>query len=162
MADIAQEWAIDNGVEEIDIDKVFEWAIVTGRYQRKPISLKQQFKTEMRKALQQQQHTDPQGRKVRSIKPVKLDWYGEQLTLWIDVRIAKPAIALKAFERDYEAVKNDVKRTSVEMQSYDDNNRYGATLPVFNYDLNQIAADARMSGEYDDTYNDEDDIGDLD
>lgn len=67
---------------------------------------------------------------------------------------------MKAFERDYEGTKNDVRRTSVEMQSYDDNNPYGATLPVFNYDLRQVAADARMSGEYDDSY--DDDIDDLD
>lgn len=162
MMDIAQEWAIENGIQEIDVDKVFEWATETGRYQRKPISLRQQFKTEMRKALQQQQHIDPQGRKVRTRKPVKLDWLGEQMTLWIDVRIAKPAIAVKAFERDYEGTKNDVRRTSVEMQSYDDNNPYGATLPVFDYDLTQVAADARLTGEYDDSYEDDPDIDDLD
>jgi hypothetical protein len=161
MADLAQEWAIENGVEEIDIDKVYEWATSTGKYQRKPISLKQQFKAEMRKALAQQTHIDPQGRKIRTRKPVKLDWLGEQLTLWIDVRTAKPAIAEKAFQRDYEGIKNDVKRQSVEMQSYDDNNRYGATLPLFDYDFNQVAADARMTGEYDDSY-DDDDLDDLD
>jgi hypothetical protein len=160
MLDIAQEWANEHDVDEIEIDKVYEWAIATGRYQRKPISLKQQFKAEMRQALTQQQHIDPQGRKIRTRKPVKLDWQGEQLTLWIDVRIAKPAIALKAFERDYEGIKNDVKRQSVEMQSYDDNNRYGATLTLFDYDFNQVAADARMTGEYDDSY--DDDIDDLD
>lgn len=161
MLDIAEEWAIENGVDEIDIDKVFEWAIETKRYQRKPISLKQQFKAELRKALSQQTHTDPQGRKIRTNKPVKIDWLGEQLTLWVDVRKAQPNIALKAFERDYEAIKNDVKRQSVEMQSYDDNNRFGATLPLFDYDFNQISADARLSGEYDDSYDDEE-FDDLD
>jgi len=75
---------------------------------------------------------------------------------------AKPAIAEKAFQRDYEGIKNDVKRQSVEMQSYDDNNRYGATLPLFDYNFNHVAADARMTGEYDDSYDDDEDLEDLD
>lgn len=158
MLDIAHDWAAENGVEEIDIDKCFEWADENSRYDRKPISKKAQFKAEMRRALQQQTHIDPQGRKVRTRKPVKLDFIGEQLTLWIDVRTAKPAIAEKAFQRDYEGIKNDVKRQSVEMQSYDDNNRYGHTLSLFDYDFNQVAADARMTGEYDDSYDDDDDL----
>jgi hypothetical protein len=36
---------------------------------------------------------------------------------------------------------------------------YGATLPLFDYDFTAQAEDARMSGEYDDTYDeDEDDL----
>lgn len=48
------------------------------------------------------------------------------------------------------------------MQSYDDNNRYGATLPLFDYNFNHVAADARMTREYDDSYDDDEDLEDLD
>ena len=72
MLDIAHDWAREEGVDEIDIDKVYEYADENNLYDRKPISKKQQFKAELRRALQQQQHTDSQGRKVRTRKPVKL------------------------------------------------------------------------------------------
>jgi hypothetical protein len=32
------------------------------------------------------------------------------------------------------------------------NNIYNATLPLFDYNFNSIAEDAKMTGEYDDSY----------
>lgn len=59
---------------------------------------------------------------------------------------------LEVFEQDLGAIKNYVKRHSIEKHSYDLNNIYNATLPLFDYDFTQVAQDAMMSGEYDDTY----------
>lgn len=155
MVEIAQDWKLENNVEEIDIDQASDWAVETGRYQRDPISRKQQCRQDMLRALQRDKYTDPQGRSVRSQHAVKLDWQGEQLTLFVDSRIAKPAVMQEVFKQNHERIVNDVKRHSIEKQSYDDNNPYGAQLLPFDYDFNAFADEARMTGEYDDTYEDE-------
>lgn len=155
LNDIMEEWASAHGTDTIDVDQAAEWAVRTGRYQREPISAEKQCKQDMRRALQQDNYLDPQGNKVRTKHAVK-NYKGQQTSLWVDVRIGKPAIVKEAFEQSWQGIANDVKRHSIEKQSYDLNNAYGATLPLFDYNFNQQAEDARMSGEYDDSYNDDD------
>jgi|SRR5918911_4319834 hypothetical protein len=152
--DIMQEWAIETGADAIDIDKASDWALARGKYTRLPISAKQQCMQDMRRSLQQSAHIDPQGNKVRTMHAVR-NWKGEQLTLWIDVRTAKPDLMQEAFTQSHIGIANDVKRHSIEKQSYDLNNPYGVTLEPYDYDFNQHAQDALMSGEYDDSYDDD-------
>lgn len=161
MNGIMDEWAKENGTDMIDVDQAAEWAVVTGRYHRDPISPEKQCKQDMRKALQQATYKDPQGNKVRTKQPVR-GWKEQQTTLWVDVRIGKPDLVHEAFTQNWNGMVNDVKRHAIEKQSYDLNNPYGALLPGFDYNFNQQADEAKMSGEYDDSYNDEEDNNDSD
>lgn len=151
MFSIMEDWAAQHGTDIIDVDRAADWALATNRYQRLPMSIKQQCMVDMRRALQQATYTDPQGNKVRSKHAVK-GWLGQQLTFWIDPRTAKPDVMMEAFKQTYNGIGNDVKRHAIEKQSYDLNNLYGATLPLFDYDFNALADVARASGEYDDSY----------
>lgn len=157
MIEIAEDWRIEHGVEEIDIDLAADWAVDTDRYQREPISRKQQCRQDLLRALQRQKYDDPQGRSVRTHHNVKLEWQGEQLSLFVDVRIAKPNVMQQVFAQNFDRIKSDVRRHSVEKQSYDDNNPYGVQLLPFDYDMNPVADEARLSGVYDDSYEDDDD-----
>lgn len=154
MLDIMQEWAIETGADAIDVDKASDWALQKGKYTRLPISAKRQCMEDMRRSLQQSTYNDPQGNKVRTMHAVR-NYKGEQLTLWIDARTAKPDLMQEAFKQSHDGIANDVKRHSIEKQSYDLNNPYGVTLEAFDYDFNQQAEDALMSGEYDDSYDDD-------
>jgi hypothetical protein len=161
MNDIMKEWQIEHGADAVDIDAAAAWAVHTKRYQRLPPTMEQMCKQDMRRALQQSHYIDPQGNKVKTKHAVKLEVKGEQLRLYIDIRDAKPEIMQKSFNQNWERIGNDVKRHSIDKQSYDNNNPYSATLDTFDYDFNQHAEDARMSGEYDDSY-DDDEGEDLD
>lgn len=158
--DIMQEWAIETGATEIDVDRAAQWALAKGKYQRLPISQIEQCKRDMRRSLQQATYIDPQGNEVRTMHAVR-NWKGQQLTLWVDSRTAKPDVMYEALKQSHGGVANDVKRIAIEEQSYNLNNPYGATLPPLTYDFTAVAEDAKLSGEYDDTY-DEDFDGDLD
>lgn len=159
ISDLMEEWAIQNGADAIDVDQASDWALETGRYTRPPISTKQQCMQDMRRALQQSTYVDPQGNKVRTMHAIK-KYKGQQLTLWVDVRTGKPDMVKDAFQQNWDGIANDVKRHSIEKQSYDLNNPYGTTLPMFDYNFNQQADEARLSGEYDDSYDDDDPDGD--
>ena len=154
LTQIMEEWAQVNGTDTIDVDQAAEWAVSTGRYQREPISPENQCKLDMRRALRQATYLDPQGNKVRRMHALR-GWKGEQTTLWVDVRIGKPDVMKEVFEQSWMGIANDVKRHAIEKQSYDLNNPYGELLPMFDYNFNQQADEARLSGEYDDSYNDD-------
>ena len=162
MFDIMQEWADETGSEVIDVDAASDWAIETGKYKRLPVTPKQQCMRDMRRSLQQTSYKDPQGNEIRIMHAVK-NYKGEQMelpiTIYVDVRTGKPDLVYEAFKQSFYGIANDVRRHAIEKQSYDLNNLYGATLPLFDYDFTAQAEDARMSGEYDDTYDeDEDDL----
>jgi hypothetical protein len=159
MLDIADEWAEQEGASAIDAEAAADYALKHKLYDRQPPSQRELCIRDMRRALQQAKFKDAQGNVVRAKHALRV--VGEQLELpiivYVDPRTAKPDQMFEAFEQNLEAIKNDVRRHAIETRSYDLNNIYNATLPLFNYDLRQVAQDAMLTGEYDDTY-DADDI----
>lgn len=163
MFDIMDDWATETGADAIDVDEATRWALASGLYSRPPITTEQQCKRDMRRALQQATYKDPQGNDVRVRLAVR-NWKGKQTTLWPDVRTGKPDMMKEAFRQSWDGIANHVKRHAIEKQSYDINNKYGVALPLFDYNFNQQAEEARLSGEYDGTYDDDenDDSDNLD
>lgn len=161
MFDIMNEWALETGADAIDVEEATRWALAANLYSRPPITTEQLCKRDMRRALQQATYEDPQGNEVRVRLAVR-NWKDKQGTLWPDVRTGKPDILEEAFRQSWDGIANYVKRHAIEKQSYDVNNKYGVTLSLFDYNFNQHAEEARMSGEYDGTYNDEDEEDDKD
>jgi hypothetical protein len=159
MVKIAEEWQEQEGASAIDVEAAVDYALTNKLYRRQPPTQRELCLRDMRHALQHAKHVDAQGNVIRSKRALRI--VGEQLDLplikYVDPRTAKPDDMFQVFEQDLDAIKNYVKRHSIEKHSYDLNNIYNATLPLFDYDFNQIAQDAMMTGEYDDSY-DPDDI----
>lgn len=162
LVKIAEECAEQDGASVIDAEAAAIYAIEHKLYQRHPPTLLELCTRDMRRALQQAKFTDAQGNVVRAKHALRIK--DEQMefpfVVYVDPRTAKPDQMLTVFEQSLEAIKNDVKRHSIEKHSYDLNNIYSATLPLFNYDFTSIAEDAKMTGEYNDSY-EEDDIPSL-
>jgi hypothetical protein len=159
MVEIADEWADQQGASAIDAEAAADFALQHKLYDRQPPTQRELCIRDMRRALQQAKHLDAQGNEVRSKHALRI-FVGEQLDLpiivYVDPRTAKPDPMFEAFKQSLEAMKNDVKRHAIEKHSYDLNNIYNATLPLFNYDFTKVAEDAMMTGEYDDAYEPDD------
>lgn len=159
MVEIADEWAEQEGASAIDAEAAADYALKQKLYDREPPTKRELCIRDMRRALQQAKYPDAQGNEVRS-KHALRTFVGEQLDLpiivYVDPRTAKPDQMQEAFRQSLDAIKNDVKRHAIEKHSYDLNNIYNATLPLFDYDFTQVAEDAMMTGEYDDTYEPDD------
>lgn len=155
MLKIADEWAEQEGASAIDAEAAADYALKHRLYQRQPPTQRELCIRDMRRALQVAKFVDAQGNEVRA-KHALRTFVGEQLDLpiivYVDPRTAKPDLMQEAFSQNLEAIKNDVRRHAIEKHSYDLNNIYNATLPLFDYNFNQIAEDAMMTGEYDDSY----------
>ena len=150
LVELVEEYMQAHQVEEVDLDDVSAWACRTEKYQRPPISMQKQCRREMARALRQTRHIDPQEREVRTKHAVEIKLKGEQFVLWVDIRTAKPNTMRKSFSQNRERIACDVRRHSTDVDSYNDNNLYGATLPLFDYDFNKDLVEAKMSGLYDD------------
>ena len=159
MVRIAHEWAEQEGASAIDAAAAADYALQQKLYDRQPPSQRELCIRDMRRALQQAKFTDAQGNVVRAKHALRI--VGEQLELpiiiYVDPRTAKPDQMYGAFQQSLDAIKNDVKRHAIETRSYDLNNIYNATLPFFDYDLNGVAKEAKLTGAYDDSY-EEDEI----
>ncbi len=159
MVEIADEWADQAGATAIDAEAAADYALETKQYQRQPPTQRELCIRDMRRALQQAKFTDAQGNEVRA-KHALRTFVGEQMDLpiiiYVDPRTAKPGPMEEAFNQSLEAIKNDVRRHAIEKHSYNLNNIYNATLHFSDYNFNQIAEDAKMTGEYDDTYEEND------
>ena len=162
MVKIAEEWQEREGASAIDAEAAADYALKTRQYDRQPPTQRELCIRDMRHALQHVKYVDAQGNEVRAKHALKI--VGEQMSLpiivYVDPRTAKPGPMEEAFRQSLDAIKNDVRRHAIEKRSYDLNNIYNATLPLFDYNFNQVAEDAMMTGEYDDTY-EEDDVPDL-
>jgi hypothetical protein len=158
MVKIADEWAKKAGASAIDPEAAADYALRRKLYDRYPPTQRELCIRDMRRALQQAKFVDAQGNVVRAKHALRI--LGEQLELplivYVDPRTAKPDQMAEAFNQSLGAIKNDVKRHSIETHSYDLNNMYNATLPLFDYDFSQVAEEAKMTGEYDDSYEPED------
>jgi hypothetical protein len=158
MVRIAEECAEREGASAIDAEAAADYALKHRLYDRQPPTQRELCVRDMRRALQQAKFVDAQGNEVRAKHALRI--VGEQLELaliiYVDLRTAKPDQMLEVFKQNLEAIKNDVKRHSIEKHSYDLNNIYNATLPLFDYDFRQVAEEAKMTGEYDDNYEPDD------
>jgi hypothetical protein len=155
---IAEEHAEREGVSAIDPEAAADYALKRRLYDRQPPTQRELCIRDMRRALQAAKFVDAQGNEVRAKHALRI--VGEQLELpiivYVDPRTAKPAQMYQAFNQSLDAIKNDVKRHAIEKQSYDLNNIYNETLPLFDYDFTQVAEDAKLTGKYDDNYDPED------
>lgn len=150
-----EEWLVENNQDKVDADAASDWAVETGRYQRKPISEKEMCKQDMLKVLQKARHTDPQGRKVKTRYSLK--FVGEQRVLkviYLDVRTAKPSEMHESFTQHFDRLGNGVHRHATDVSSYNDNNIYGQQVPLFDYDMSKFVELQVESMEYDDEYDD--------
>lgn len=155
-SDILRLWQNKHHTEEINYPAITKWAIAMGYYHGEPITPEQQLEADLRQVVKRATWTNPQGKKVRIYGIPRVVFEGEVLTLSpVDMRVAKPEIAKTVQDANFEGIGNDVKRHSIETQSYDDNNPYGATLPLYDYDFNKLAEKAKMTGEYDDSFDEE-------
>jgi hypothetical protein len=158
MVQIAEDWQEQEGASAIDVEAAVDYALKNKLYRRQPPTQRELCLRDMRRALQQVKFTDAQGNEVRAKHALRI--VGEQMLLplivYVDPRTAKPDLMFEAFKQNLDAIKNDVRRHAIEKRSYDLNNIYNATLPLFDYDFNQVAQDAMMTGEYDDTYEPDD------
>jgi hypothetical protein len=144
------------GVSEVDLDEVAAWAVSTGRYQRPPVSIIKQCREQLSEACRSEHFTDPQGRDVRQMHPVKVYDGSKQMVFWADFRTARPSHMRLSFQQRRQAILADCNAHKVDVDSYNDNNAFQVKLPGFSYNFDPDMAEQNLPTEYIDDKPEED------
>ena len=156
LQDIVHDYMRKFGVDSVDLDTVAEWAVGEGRYRREPANLVRRCKSELGRAMRAEHFTDAQGREVRLMHAARLPFGDDgSIVVWADIRKAKPHHMEISFQQRRHGIVRDALQHKIDVSSYNDNNAYGATLSLFDYNINKDLLELEAPTEYPDENPDE-------
>jgi hypothetical protein len=151
LQDIVHDYMREFGVDSVDLDTVAEWAVEAGRYRREPATMVRRCKSELSRAMRAEHFTDPQGREVRLMHAARLPFGDDgSIVVWADIRKAKPHHMEISFQQRRHGIVRDALQHKTDVTSYNENNKYGAVLSLFDYNINKDLAELEASTEYPD------------
>ena len=142
------DWMIATGAEEIDMNKVAEWAIANNRWHPKPYDPVKVCAKEMSRAAREEMYFDPQGREVRKKHCyVITEPDGQRRWRWVDIVTAKPNPMRISLQSRRRSALGDILQLDTDRNSYNDNNKYGAQLEM-SYNFDEDLAEMSNPTEY--------------
>src|SRR4029450_3318481 len=103
--------------------------------------------------MRSEHYIDPQGREVRKMVAIRLKIKGDQRqqSLWVELLEARPKKRTVALSQMRRGLVSSARKHKDMRDSYCDNNKYGAELPLFDYNLNKDLRDEQQPIEYPDS-----------
>lgn len=123
--------------------EIAAWAYNTGRWEPKAGNVIKQCAEDISRAMREEYYTDPQGRSVRTKHAALRERDGRQLMLWDDIRTAEPEHIERSIQLRRQQIVGDCCQLKRDRDSYNDNNSYGAQLPLnlnFENDVTEVEA----------------------
>lgn len=135
--------------EEIDLDSISHWALEEGKYNLKLASPQKILRRMMAQALRGDHTTDPQGREVRKYHfVIQQDPSGKTTSRAYDIFNAPPDHMKLSLSLRRRSALKDVAQLELDLQSYNDNNKFGETLDGFDYNFNKDLEEGAMPTDY--------------
>ena len=134
---------------------VAEWAIHTGLWAPQPVDLINQCADQLSRAMREEYIRDPQGRLVRAKHAAKIEVDGKQMTLWADIRNARPDHMQTAFQQRRQQIIGDCKQLKADVDSYNENAKPPEPIQLvldFTLDVEEAEAAARYGSHKSESY----------
>jgi len=147
---LLNDYIAEHGDARVDLNDVFRWARKNDLWEPPSTTLATLFKREVARAAREEYYTDPQGRKVRKKHAIVFTQDEKQRSLWADIETAPPDHMKLSLQQRRRGALGEVVQTKTDMDSYNDNNMYGARLDMsFNFD--EDLAELEHPAEYPDS-----------
>ena len=158
---ILQIWQQEHPGEAIEPHQLSPWAIKRGLDKKKPPSREEILRREISRELKNQYFVDPQGREVRANHAIPIDVQTPQglkrYSRWLPLFEAPPGHMRLSGQLRRKSAYADVRQLTLDLESWNENNSYGETIPIPSFNFDQDLEDSRQPT----TYNEEpDDDGD--
>lgn len=144
----ARDYRAEKGVAEVDPDAVADWMVETGRYEERPSTPAKRCRQELVKYMKDERTIDPQGREVRLNHPVPMTRNGETKTLWGTIWELAPRFMRRSLGGRMRQIEATIARHRTDNLSYNDNNKHGGQVMLFDYDFNKMIAERDQPTEY--------------
>jgi len=139
------------GVTDFDPDEVAEWMVDTGQYEERPRSVIHRCKQELTEALRDEKIIDPAGRVVRAMHCVRyVNEDGAIKSTWATLFDAAPNHMRVSFQQNRRAIRGQVLQMHASQVSYNEFNKHGAQLDLFDHNYNLDIAESEMPLDYPD------------
>lgn len=136
LQEAVHKYMAKHDVDHVDLEEVARWLIQIGEWQERPYDQVKRCRSQLADALRQEYFLDPQNREVRRMHPVPVTKDGQRAFEWHDI-YQTPAPKFRAsitLRRD--GVLASLKQMKVDQDSWNDNNEFGAVLPLFDANFN--------------------------
>ncbi len=133
MRKFFREYEAEGNPMPADLNDVYEWARLTGRWEPSQEIARRAFVEDMSRALREDYFTDDAGNRVRAMHPAAVKKDGAQFHLWQDARTAAHGHMAAAFAGRRNGVVGDLKQLKVDVDWY---NRTFADRPAIQLVLN--------------------------
>lgn len=152
LQDLAREYRLVHGVDEIDPGAVVEWAIKKGWRDTRPVNPAKRLEQELRRALGAELQIDPQGREVRANVPVIAGRTadGQYLFNWMPIFSAKPKQFHASQTLRRGGILADCRRHKRDTESYNDNNIHRGYVAPNSYDFDLDLDEENLPRDYPD------------
>ena len=137
-----------HGVDTFDLDDVIAWAEKELNYNIAPIDPKQIFKRKLSRALRAERIVDPQKREVRKWHPVRRSENGRTWTEWASLQNADPGHMRMSQQQHRQYILDNCRQHKLVFESYNDNNKFGASLPDNDYNFNPDLEELDLPTKY--------------
>ena len=159
----AREYLSTYDGEVLDLDEAARWIRDTGRYECAPITPHQQVKQELARALRSAKFMDEEGNEIRLAHPIRLKKGDQQQqVLWSFIEDAQPKHMRLSLQQRRQGILANCHQHSLDTNWYNRHNKFGAQLPLFDYDFNKDLEEKNMPTDYPESapdfdFDDEDD-----
>jgi hypothetical protein len=152
MMFIVEEYMQAHGVAsmaDVDMDDFAQWAWNNHKWSVPQIDPVASIRRQVSRALRDTFELDQQQRLVRIYHHIRIEdpETHDPIDRWIDIRTAEPQQMQLSFAVRRGAVLNDVRQLRTDVDSYNDNNQFGATLQM-DFDFNKDLEEEMLPGEY--------------
>jgi hypothetical protein len=143
---------------------VSPWALRRGLIKQQPVTAEEQLARKVSRELRAAYFVDPQGREVRANHAIffrEITPSGpRKRSRWLPLFDAPPKHMLVSAQLRRRQAVADVMQLRLDLESYNENNHHGATVPIPDFDLNKDIEELRQSVEYKEEPTDDDDDDD--
>ena len=162
MLYLRDQFMLANPNEQPPIDprRVANWAYAEGLWKPTETDPQEILRRKISRALRHELITDPQNRAVRAsfaaVEEVMTADGPKRMARYYPIFQAPPPVARQHFQLERRLVAENAAQLSLDLQSYNDNNYFGAILPDIDWNINRELNERSQPTTYDDPYNDED------
>jgi hypothetical protein len=145
-------WQQEHPGQAVEPHVLAPWAIERGLDKKRPPTQEEMLRREISRELKNQYFVDPQGREVRSNHAILIEIQTprgiKRFSRWLPLFDAPAEHMRLSAQLRRKSAFADVRQLALDLESYNDNNHFGGTIPIPSFDFNQDIEDSRQSTSY--------------
>lgn len=145
-------WRQEHPGEAVEPHILSPWAIKRGLDKRHPLTREEMLRRDISRELKNQYIIDERGREVRANHAIPIDVQTpkgiKRFSRWLPLFDAPPEHMRVSAQLRRKSAYSDVRQLTLDLESYNEFNHFGATIPIPSFNFDKDIADSRQPTTY--------------